>query len=328
MRVKLPEISADKTGWPWRGDAPQIPSSVAGAKISIVTPSFNQGAYLEAALRSVLLQGYPDLELIVIDGSSTDQSVEIIRRYEPFLTHWESERDRGQSHALNKGFSHMTGDIWGWLNSDDVYEPGVLSRVARVFEENADAGVVYGDCVYVGADGETVIEKFRSEPYSRLRHLAHRFIAQPSCFFRRSLVPPGVREDFHYCMDYDLWLKTAARGVKFLYVPELFSRYRLHEESKSAGALVALHAEIVDRIYRPLLQSGASREERRAIGRAAGDMIHQLNSLGARGALLKTLLFRVWEARTPPTAALLGLALQALLGPRAVRLIQRLKGRR
>jgi glycosyltransferase involved in cell wall biosynthesis len=295
-------------------------------KISVVTPSFNQGAYLEATLRSLLSQEYPDLELIVIDGGSTDQSIEIIRRYAPFLSHWESEKDRGQSHALNKGFAHVHGEVWTWLNSDDLLEPGVLQRVADVFAKDPEAGVVYGDCVYVGQDGETVIEKFPGEPYSRLRHLAHRFIAQPSCFFRTSKVPPAVREDLHYCMDYDLWLKLASGGIEFHYVPEVFSRYRLHDQSKSVSALVALHAEIVNEIYRPLLRNGASREERRAIAQAAGDMIHQLNSLGARGAVLKTLMFRALETRVFPTPALLGLGLQAIVGPRIVRLVQRLRG--
>lgn len=297
-------------------------------KISVVTPSFNQGAYLEATLRSLLSQNYPDLELIVIDGGSTDHSVEIIRRYESFLSHWESERDRGQSHALNKGFAHVHGAIWTWLNSDDLLEPGVLQRVAGLFQEHPEVGVVYGDCVYVAQDGETIVGEFRGEPYSRLRHLAHRFIAQPSCFFRSSMVPPAVREDLHYCMDYDLWLKLAARGVKFHYVPEVFSRYRLHEESKSVGALVALHAEIVEQIYRPLLREGASAEERRAIAHAAGDMMHQLNALGARGAVLRTLLFRVLETRVLPPPTLLSLGLQAIVGPRWVRRVQRWKGRR
>ena len=297
-------------------------------KISVVTPSFNQGGYLEATLRSLLSQNYRDLELIVIDGGSTDQSVAIIRRYAPFLSHWESEKDRGQSHALNKGFAHVHGEIWTWLNSDDLLEPGVLRRVADVFAEDPEAGVVYGDCVYVGQDGETVIEKFPGEPYSRLRHLAHRFIAQPSCFFRTSMVPPAVREDLHYCMDYDLWLKLADRGVKFNYVPEVFSRYRLHDASKSVGALVALHAEILEKIYRPILRNNPSREVRAAIAEATGDMIHQLNSIGARGAVLKTLLFRLLETRVFLTPSLFSVGLQAIAGPRAVRLIQQLKGRR
>ncbi len=296
-------------------------------RISVVTPSYNQGAYLEATLRSLLDQNYPDLEMIVIDGGSTDQSVDIIRRYEASLSHWESEKDRGQSHALNKGFAHVHGDIWTWLNSDDLLEKGVLQRVARIFAQNPEVGVVYGDCVYVAQDGETVIEQFRGEPYSRLRHLAHRFIAQPSCFFRASMVPPAVREDLHYCMDYDLWLKLSARGVKFHYVPEVFSRYRLHDESKSVSALVALHREIVVEIYRPLLRAGASAAERRAMAQAAGDMIHQLNALGAPGAVLRTLLFHLVEARVFPPFILFNLGLQAILGPSAVGWVQRWRGR-
>jgi glycosyltransferase involved in cell wall biosynthesis len=295
-------------------------------KISVVIPSFNQGEYLEATLRSLLEQNYPELELIVIDGGSTDQSVDIIRRYAASLSYWESEQDRGQSHALNKGFAHVHGDIWSWLNSDDLLEPGVLRRVVEVFAQDSEAGIVYGDCVYVGEDGETVIEKFPGEPYSRLRHLAHRFIAQPSCFFRTRMVPPAVREDLHYCMDYDLWLKLAAQGIKFRYVPEVFSRYRLHEQSKSVRALVAMHAEIVEKIYRPILRNGASQDERHAIAQAVGDMIHQLNSLGARGPVLQTLLFRTCEARVLPTLTHLNLGLQAVLGPGVVRMVQRWKG--
>ena len=296
-------------------------------KISVVTPSFNQGAYLEATLRSLLDQNYPGLEMIVIDGGSTDESVEIIRRYASSLSYWESEKDRGQSHALNKGFAHLQGDIWSWLNSDDLLEPGALRRVADEFANDPEAGVIYGDCIYVGEDGETVIETFRGEPYSRLRHLAHRFIAQPSCFFRTSMVPPHVREGLHFCMDYDLWLKLAERGVKFRYVPEVFSRYRLHAQSKSVRALVRLHAEIIEKIYRPLLRRGAAPAERRAIAQAAGDMVHQLNSLGARGPVLRTLLFRLCETRALPTPALVSLGLQAIVGRRATRFVQRWKGR-
>ena len=141
------------------------------------------------------------------------------------------------------------------------------------------------------------------------------------------MVPPTVREDLHFCMDYDLWLQLSARGVKFHYVPEFFSRYRLHDQSKSVGALLAMHAEIVEKIYRPILRRGVSREERHAIAQAAGDMIHQLNSLGARGPVLQTLLFRLFETRVLPSPALVSLALQAIVGPGAVRVIQRWKGR-
>ena len=141
------------------------------------------------------------------------------------------------------------------------------------------------------------------------------------------MVPPGVRQDLHYCMDYELCLRLADRGVKFRYVPEVFSRYRLHEESKSVRALVALHAESMEKIYRPILRKGASCDERRAIAQAAGNMIHQLNSLGARAAVWQTLMFRVFETRVLPSVPLINLGVQTIVGPRAVRFVQRLKGR-
>ena len=299
----------------------------AGMKISVVTPSYNQGAYLEATLRSLIDQNYPDLEMIVIDGGSTDGSVEIIQRYAPQLSYWESAKDRGQSDALNKGFTHVHGDIWSWLNSDDLLEPGTLQRVAEAFRQDPDVGVVYGDCVYVAQDGETVVDKYLVEQFSRLGLLARCFLAQPSCFFRTSMVSPNVRADLHYCMDYDLALRTAARGVKFHYVPEVFSRYRLHDESKSISAIVSMRAEVLDELYRPLLRAGASAEERRAIAQAAGDMIQQLNTLGARGAVLRTLLFHIFEARILPPPILLNLGLQAIVGPQVVRWVQSWKGK-
>lgn len=291
-------------------------------KISIVTPSYNQGPYLEATLQSLLTQDYPDLEIIVVDGGSGDGSVEIIRRYEAHLAHWESEPDRGQSHALNKGFAHVHGEVWGWLNSDDLLEKGALHAVATAFAEHPEAGVVYGDSVYVAADGETVVGSFPGEPYSRLRHLAHRFIAQPSCFYRTAMVPPAVREDLHYCMDYELWLRLAAKGVQFHYLPQILSRYRLHEESKSVHALSAMHREIRREVYRPILRSGPSRAERQAIGEGVSAMIHQLNAHDARGAVLEALLFLVAEVRVVPSREVCSVGAQALLGPQITRLVQ------
>src|SRR5579885_3553995 len=122
--AELPPPPAGKTGWPWTIETPALPASRADGspwpRISIVTPSYNQGQFIEETIRSVLLQGYPDLEYIVIDGGSTDQSVEIIRKYERWLTYWVSEKDRGQAHAINKGFSSVTGELFNWINSDDL----------------------------------------------------------------------------------------------------------------------------------------------------------------------------------------------------------------
>src|SRR5579859_2701917 len=123
------------------------------ARITIVTPSLNQAAYLERTISSVLDQGYPELEYLVFDGGSTDGSVEILRRYADQIAYWESEQDRGQSHALNKGFERATGELVGWINSDDYYRPGAFAAAAEAFEANPEAEWVCGACRYLNADG-------------------------------------------------------------------------------------------------------------------------------------------------------------------------------
>src|SRR5438105_6022991 len=145
---ELPSPPLGKTDWPWTEDSNQSPGqknhSNPWPKISIVTPSYNQGQFIEETIRSVLLQGYPDLEYIIIDGGSQDESVEIIKKYEPWLTYWVSEQDRGQSHAINKGFDRSTGLILGWLNSDDVLLPNALATVAVAMPRPEEPVVIAG----------------------------------------------------------------------------------------------------------------------------------------------------------------------------------------
>ena len=155
--VDLAPPPRDKTGWPWTRESPRaadtLPDGSAWPKISIVTPSYNQGQFIEETIRSVLLQGYPNLEYIVIDGGSTDGTVDILRKYERHIDFWVSERDKGQAAAINKGFARASGEILAWLNSDDTYQMGVFAQVAELFCQRPDVEVISGRCRLYYEDG-------------------------------------------------------------------------------------------------------------------------------------------------------------------------------
>ena len=153
--------------------------------VSIVTPSYNQARYLEATIQSVLVQDYPRTEYIVVDGASTDSSVEIIKKYQSHLTYWISEKDNGQADAINKGLARASGEILAWLNSDDYYLPNTISAAVKVFEENPDVVMLYGDMLAVDEDGKT-INLLRYRQLSLEDLLCFQIIGQPAVFFRRT----------------------------------------------------------------------------------------------------------------------------------------------
>ena len=204
-------------------------------RISIVTPSYNQGEYLEATLRSVLDQGYPDLEYIVIDGGSTDGSVDIIRRYEDQLASWVSEPDEGQADALAKGFARATGDVFGWLCSDDLLKPGSLWLAGAFFRLDPGLSMVYGDTEYLYPDGSVKWKPRVSWDYETLLY-AFNMVPQPSCFFSASVYQSlgGLDTTLNYAMDYDLFIRMGpSAGV--VHVPTVLSSYRLHPSSKTVS---------------------------------------------------------------------------------------------
>lgn len=202
--------------------------------VSLVTPAFNQGAYLEETIRSVLDQGYPRLEYIVIDGGSKDGSVEIIRRHADRLAYWVSEPDGGQTDAINKGFSHAHGDVFAWLNSDDVYRPGAVAEAVAFLQAHPEVGMVYGDAEYISKEGR-VIGRFPAAQtdYRRLRQgFVH--VPQQAAFFRArlwKLVGP-LDPTFYFAMDYDLWVRIAALSP-IRYHPRLWAAFRIHDTAKS-----------------------------------------------------------------------------------------------
>ncbi len=208
--------------------------------ISIVTPSYNQGLYLEKTIVSVLSQQYPRLEFIVIDGQSNDDSVEIIKRYANQLTYWESEPDTGQSHALNKGFARATGEILCWLNSDDIFSPGALFAIAEEYSNNPKkeigAIVGYGDIRKLS--GEVVSDKRPTTVNLRalLDWKKNALFMQPSCFFTRDawLQCGPLNESLHYVMDWDLWLKIAKK-YEFSVLPRMLSHSLAHPDAKTTS---------------------------------------------------------------------------------------------
>ena len=204
--------------------------------VSIITPSFNQAPYLETTLCSVLDQDYPNIEYIVMDGGSTDGSVEIIERYADRLAYWESAKDKGQTDAINKGFARAHGEILAWLNSDDMLYPHAVSEAVAYLKENPECGLVYGNSNFIDAQGR-VIGRFNAKQtdYKKLtRGYVH--IPQQSAFWRADLwhqVGP-LDDTIYFAMDYDLWLRLAkVSDIKYLPETEPWAAFRLHSDAKT-----------------------------------------------------------------------------------------------
>lgn len=184
-------------------------------------------------MRSVLEQDYPSVEYIVVDGASTDGSVDIIRKYAEQLAWWVSEKDHGQGEAINKGLAHAQGEILAWLNSDDYYLPNAISSVVKIFEQNPGAVLIYGDMLAVNERGETTnILKYKQ--YSLEDLLCFQIIGQPAVFFRREAFEKagGLDINYHYMLDHHLWIRIAHQG-KILHVPQIWAAARYHPQAKN-----------------------------------------------------------------------------------------------
>ncbi len=205
-------------------------------KISIVTTSYNQGEFIERTILSVLNQNYPNIEYIIIDGGSNDNSIEIIKKYEKFLSYWVSESDNGQSSALKKGSDKSTGDIMAFLNSDDTYCPGVLSKIADLFKRNPEVDVIYGVINLIdGYDNILARRDMSGFRFDFSILLFDSSLPQPAVFWRRDiyLKSGGVDSSFLFSMDKDLWVRFSLSGARFLRVNEVLTNFRLHGSSKT-----------------------------------------------------------------------------------------------
>lgn len=208
---------------------------VALPTVSIVTPSFNQARFLEAAIQSVLSQDYPRIEYIIVDGGSTDGSVAVIKKYADRLAWWVSEKDRGQTDAINKGFARAAGKIFAWLNSDDTYEPRAVGQAVKYLLEHPEVGMVYADCNYISEEGR-VIGKFPAAQTDLLRlRRGYVHIPQQTMFFRAELWSP-LDPSFYFAMDYDLWTRIASRSELKYLAGQTWANFRIHTSGKTIAA--------------------------------------------------------------------------------------------
>lgn len=219
-------------------------------KVSIVVPSFNQGRFLRATLDSILTQDHPDVEVLVFDGGSTDESVDVLKSYGDRIF-WVSRKDKGQTDAINQGLRRATGDILAYLNSDDIYYPGAISRIVRHFRENPDCEVVYGDADHIHEDG-TFMERYYTEAwdYDRLQDIC--YICQPSVFWRRAVLERhGYFDDaLRFGMDYEYWLRVGKHTPFHCLRGDSLAGSRMYSDNKTLGQRFPVHREILKVVLR------------------------------------------------------------------------------
>jgi Glycosyltransferases involved in cell wall biogenesis len=234
---QLPPPPPGETGWPWTEDSHQLSTTrldgSAWPRVSVITPSYNQGQFIEETIRSVLLQGYPDIEYMIIDGGSTDQSLEIIRKYAPWLAYHVSEPDRGQTHAINKGLLRATGEILAYINTDDCYLNGAIATAAHEFCARPAVGMVYGTAAIVNEHDRWTTWKAR--PFDlKMMFTVGNIVPQPAAFFSRcaSKEVGYLSEEWELIMDYEFCIRVGAQ-FPTVCVPRTLAKFRTHPQSKS-----------------------------------------------------------------------------------------------
>jgi glycosyltransferase involved in cell wall biosynthesis len=239
---EFPAPVKNKIGWPWTQETKSLtekaPDGKAWPRIGIVTPSFNQGQFIEETIRSVLLQGYPNLEYIIIDGGSTDGSVETIKKYSAWLAFWISEPDKGQSNAINKGMLKCTGDIFNWINADDILYPGALQAIAMAWLKNPGT-IITGPVINFytnGTENQVNPNNLTLENFLNIKKAKENRWNwhQPGTFLPLEQVKNvgGLREDLHFSMDHILMIELL-QTCKVNYIPEVLAKFRLHKNSKT-----------------------------------------------------------------------------------------------
>jgi glycosyltransferase involved in cell wall biosynthesis len=234
----LPSAPLGKSGWPWINISPPAYSFLENGKqwpkISIVTPSFNQGQFLEETIRSVLLQNYPNLEYIIIDGGSSDESVDIIKKYEPWITYWVSEKDDGQAHAINKGLFRCTGEIFNWINSDDFLTEGAL----RVVAENINNyDVLAGTVLNFNDTGQILVRSSNLSAQKMIKGDPAVIYQQPGTWLWIDNLRHvgGLNDTFHYSFDWLLTINYLIVYPRVKYITDVLVNFRIHNKSKTVN---------------------------------------------------------------------------------------------
>jgi glycosyltransferase involved in cell wall biosynthesis len=219
-------------------------------KITVVTPSFNQGQFLEETILSVIGQHYPNLEYIVMDGGSTDNSVEVIKKYQKHFTYWVSEKDKGQSDAINRGFDRATGDILCWVNSDDMLMPGVLLHIASLLDTSR-AEIICGNCVHIQEGTNWVWGSRVDEDKEKFRLSDIAYIIQPASFWTRKAweVTGRLDDSMYYAFDWEWQIRAHAKGAEFIYTKKNLAIYRVHADHKTGNPGTKRKKEVLE-IYR------------------------------------------------------------------------------
>lgn len=285
-------------GWPHHKPLPPEWAEGELPLVSLVTPSFNQGRFLEATILSVLNQGYPRLEYFIMDGGSQDHSLEVIQRYQDQLTHWESEPDRGQAHAINKGWHRAKGEYLWWLNADDMLAPHSLFSTVHAMQDHPEVDLLYGDHLRMDSQGNPIGRYSYPDFHLEDFLLEDKDIAQAGSLMRRDVLDRigTLREDLQLLMDKEYWLRLALEGGKLMHISEILALFRIHGEAKTqvggeraARERVAVTVWLLDH---PNLPEGvASRSQR-----VWGTMAHRQSRAYMKGGSYSQALEAIWQS--------------------------------